>query len=76
MNRLESVSFVTSSSENAYPSLDSMLSHSESPLWYGLKRIQENPEKDSRPRTMMDFSREATGTTRTSSEWWPDFTWI
>lgn len=43
----------------SYPSLDSMLSQSRSLLLLGLKRIQEKEEKDSSPRVMMDFSREA-----------------
>lgn len=36
-----------------------MLSQSRSVLLLGLKRMQEKEEKDSRPRVMMDFSREA-----------------
>lgn len=43
----------------SYPSRDSMLSQSRSVLLLGLKRMQEKEEKDSRPRVMMDFSREA-----------------
>ena len=44
---------------DSYPFWDSMLSQSRSLLLLGLKRMQEKDEKDSSPRVMMAFSREA-----------------
>lgn len=45
-----------------------MLSQSRSVLLLGLKRMQEKEEKDSRPRVMMDRSREAGRGTPQNSE--------
>lgn len=52
-----------------HPFLDSMLIQSRSVLFLGLKRMQEKEEKESSPRVMTDFSRDAGATTHHSLCW-------